>query len=117
MSYPPLGPGPGRVAYGFPVDGFTYAGAGMTAGLPENGPAGFRALRVSGVVGHGQEAFEAAADALLGWRMHRRVPLGVRATAEQAAPGVRVTLRAGPLRAPCEVVWAVREPARAGFAY
>jgi len=103
--------------YGFRVGAFTYPDPGMTAGLPEAGPAGFRALRVSGVVGHGAEAFGAAADALLGWRMHRRVPLGVAASAERAAPGVRVTLRAGPLRAPCEVVWAVRGPTRAGFAY
>lgn len=103
--------------YGFGVGEFTYPDPGMTAGLPQAAPAGYLTLRVSGRVGHGAEAFGAAADALLGWRMHRRVPLGVTATAERAAPGVRVTLRAGPLRAPCEVVWAVREPTRAGFAY
>jgi uncharacterized protein (UPF0548 family) len=61
--------------------------------------------------------YEAARRALFGWHMHRAVPLGVTATAPEAAPGVRVTLRIGPIRAPCQVVWTVQQPARSGFAY
>ena len=92
----------------------TYATVGMTAddGAP---PAGFHPLRVRIRLDPG--SFEAAAEALFHWRMHRAVPLGVSATAAEAAPGVRVVLRVGPLRAPCEVVWTVREDDRAGFGY
>jgi uncharacterized protein (UPF0548 family) len=50
--------------------------------------------------------------------MHGAVPfLRVRPGAPRAAPGVRLTLALGPVRAPCEVVWTVREEHRAGFGY
>jgi uncharacterized protein (UPF0548 family) len=96
---------------------FSYAPVGMTArpgGLP---PDGFRQLRLQVRLGHGPEVYEAARRALFGWHMHRGVPLGITATAPEAAPGVRVTLRIGPVRAPCQVVWTRREPTHAGFAY
>jgi uncharacterized protein (UPF0548 family) len=43
------------------------------------------------------------------------------ASTPRAEPGTQVTVHLGPrglsLRAPCEVVWAVEEPRRRGFAY
>ncbi|WP_369214093.1 DUF1990 family protein [Streptomyces flavofungini] len=93
----------------------TYSPVGMTADGGSPPPPGFRRLQVRTQLDPG--SLEAAAKALFGWRMHRAVPLGVSATAEEAAPGVRVTLRAGPFRAPCEVVWTVREENRIGFGY
>ncbi|MEE4543926.1 DUF1990 domain-containing protein [Streptomyces sp. V4-01] len=93
----------------------TYSTPGMTAG-DEPAPLGFRVLRVRTALGAG--TFDRAAEALFRWRMHRGTPLlRLSATAEEAAPGVRVSLRLGPVRAPCEVVWAVRESNRAGFGY
>jgi len=104
---------------------FSYATVGMTARPDDPPPAsgegtttdGFRRLRVQVRLGQGTEVYEAARRALFSWRMHRAVPLGVTATAPEAAPGVRVTLRIGPLRAPCQVVWTRHEPHRSGFAY
>ncbi|RLV08548.1 hypothetical protein CTZ27_07070 [Streptomyces griseocarneus] len=99
---------------------FTYPEAGATApGFSL--PVGYHHLRVPTPVGHGRADFEAAADVLLSWGMHRAMP-GVRVTdAPPAAPGVTVTvsLGTGPLRVSgtCAVVWAVREAGRAGFAY
>jgi uncharacterized protein (UPF0548 family) len=53
--------------------------------------------------------------------MHRGAGLSVEAAAPEAAPGVRVVIGFGfgryRLRAPCEVVWTVREAHRSGFAY
>jgi uncharacterized protein (UPF0548 family) len=109
------------MSYGAGVDArrtgtFSYPDAGMTADRTSP-PPGFHALRVRTRLGSGPALFAAAAEALLTWRMHRATPLGVTAGAARAAPGVRVTLRFGPVRAPCRVVWSVREPRRAGFAY
>ncbi|MER8184937.1 DUF1990 domain-containing protein [Kitasatospora sp. NPDC094015] len=99
---------------------FSYREVGATA---EGGelPAGYRHLRHRTRLGAGREVFAAAGRTVLTWRMHRAVGVGIRADAERAAPGVvvRVVLGAGrfALVAPCAVVWAVEEPARAGFAY
>ncbi|HEY5832709.1 DUF1990 domain-containing protein [Streptomyces sp.] len=93
----------------------TYPFVGMTAD-PSDPPPGFHALRLH--TGLAPGTYEAAAEALFSWRMHQAVPLmRVRPTARHAAPGVRVTLGFGPLRAPCEVVWTMREEHRTGFAY
>ncbi|MBB1253558.1 septum formation inhibitor Maf [Streptomyces sp. OF3] len=80
-------------------------------------PPGFRSLRVRVPLGAGPEVLARAGEALTNWSMHRATGLGVSPTAPKAAPGVRVALRLGPLRAPCEVVWTVREQTRIGFAY
>ncbi|MEU2870285.1 DUF1990 family protein [Streptomyces olivoreticuli] len=66
------------------------AGAtGRAGALPE----GYGRLRVPTRIGRGRDAFEAAADALLSWGMHRAMP-GVRITAAPpAAPGVTVSGR------------------------
>ncbi|WP_058044623.1 DUF1990 family protein [Streptomyces roseifaciens] len=99
--------------------GLTYAEAGATARRPL--PAGYHHLREVGYLGRGRPVFEAAADALLSWRMHRAAGVRIPAGTLPAAPGVTVdlSLGLGPLRASgtCAVVWAVREERRAGFAY
>ncbi|GAA4899112.1 uncharacterized protein (UPF0548 family) [Stackebrandtia albiflava] len=61
--------------------------------------------------------FEAAAEVVMTWEMHRRAGLRPRADAPRAEPGVSVVCRLGPLRAPCRVVWTVTEPDRIGFGY
>ncbi|GAA0798788.1 DUF1990 family protein [Spirilliplanes yamanashiensis] len=92
----------------------TYAEVGATRFEPL--PAGYQHLRVRHLIG-GAEVFDAAAEAVLTWRMHRGIPAKVTAAGPRAEPGVRVTVQVGPMRAPCEVVWSVREDARAGFGY
>lgn len=91
---------------------FTYAEVGASRYEPL--PAGYHHLRYRTPV---DGDFATAADAVLTYRMHRASGARVDASGERAAPGVRVTVRLGPLRAPCEVVWAVEEPDRAGFGY
>jgi uncharacterized protein (UPF0548 family) len=91
---------------------FTYAEVGATRFTPL--PAGYHHLRYRTRIG---DDLASAAEAVLTFRMHRASGARVRASADRAAPGVRVTVRLGPLRAPCEVVWAVEEPDRAGFGY
>ncbi len=93
---------------------FTYAEVGGTRGEL---PSGYHHLRESRLIGKGLSTFDAAAERLLSWEMHRRAGLGVAASAPRAAEGVTVLLRLGPLRAPCRVVWVVDEPGRRGFAY
>ncbi|MCP9959531.1 MULTISPECIES: DUF1990 domain-containing protein [Streptomyces] len=93
----------------------TYADVGMTAGSGPV-PPGFHVLRLRTSLGPG--TYDRAAEALFGWEMHRATPLiRVPDGTPRAAPGVRVVLRAGPLGVPCQVVWAVREEHRTGFAY
>lgn len=96
----------------------TYAHVGATAGAM---PAGWHHVRVARVIGHGREAFERAADALLAGEVQRRA--GARIALAPApireGTGVRMLLRLGPLsfRAPALVVWAERTATRCGFAY
>ncbi|OJF14384.1 DUF1990 family protein [Couchioplanes caeruleus] len=96
---------------------FTYAEVGAT--LHESLPAGYRHLRYRTLIGRdaGGAVFDCAAEAILTFRMHRRTGARIRTDAVRAAPGVRVTVGAGPLRVPCEVVWTAEEPHRAGFGY
>jgi uncharacterized protein (UPF0548 family) len=94
----------------------TYPAPGLTSDDGPPAPPGFHTLRLRAELPAG--TFEAAADALFAWRMHRAVPLLKVAPAQpQAAPGVDVVLRFGPLAAPCRVVWAERDEHRAAFAY
>ncbi|WP_329321084.1 DUF1990 family protein [Streptomyces sp. NBC_01262] len=99
------------------TDGFTYAEVGATRDPGSLPPPGFHLLRERTRLGDGPEVFTAAGRALLGWRMQRAAGLRVDPAATDAAPGVRVVMRAGPVRIPCEVVWTVREERRTGFAY
>ena len=93
---------------------FTYIEVGATRG---GLPSGYHHFRESRLIGVGHTAFDAAADALLGWDMHRRAGLRVTASTPRAMEGSTVVLRLGPLRAPCRVVYVVEEPGRKGFAY
>ncbi|MEV8396034.1 MULTISPECIES: DUF1990 family protein [unclassified Streptomyces] len=93
----------------------TYSDVGMTA---KSGPTppGFHVLQLRTPLGLG--TYDRAAEALFGWGMHRATPLiRVSNNTPYAAPGVQVLVRAGPLRAPCQVVWTVNEKHRTGFAY
>jgi uncharacterized protein (UPF0548 family) len=99
------------------MDGFMYEEVGATRDAGSLPPPGYHLLRMRVRLGDGPEVFAAAGRALLGWRMQRAAGLRVGADAPDAAPGVRVVMRAGPVRIPCEVVWTVREERRTGFAY
>lgn len=95
----------------------TYPEVGATRSGPL--PAGYRHLRHhTDLPAH---AFDRAGEAVLTWRMHRAAGVRMDTAAERAEVGALVTvgLGVGPLRmsAPCEVVWTVREPDRAGFGY
>lgn len=93
-----------------------YSSVGMTAPEGPAAPAGFHGLTVRTRLGVG--TYDAAARALFGWEMHRGTPLlDVPAGTPDAAPGVRVTVRMGPLQAPCQVVWTLNEADRTGFGY
>lgn len=102
-------------------DGFTYAEVGATAGPGPLPPAGYRLLRVRVRLGAGEAVHRAAGRALLEWRMHRRAGVSVETGAPAAEPGAAVVMGVGAgrlrLRAPCRVVWTVREPRRTGWAY
>ncbi|MEU9133338.1 DUF1990 domain-containing protein [Kitasatospora sp. NPDC048540] len=99
---------------------FSYPEVGATA---SDGPlpAGYHHLRHRARIGAGREEFAAAGEAIMTWRMHRAVGVGVSASAPRAAPGVLVTVVLGrgrlALTAPCAVVRAVEGPTRIGFAY
>jgi uncharacterized protein (UPF0548 family) len=95
---------------------FTYLEVGATKGGPL--PSGYFWLRHRVRIGHGEAAFRTAGTALRDWSMHRRLPVGISATAPRAEVGARVTVRlAGVLRAPCEVVWVIDDATRCGWAY
>ena len=104
-----------------PGTGFTYPETGATREGGGPLPAGYAHLRHRARIGGGDAVFAAAGQAVLTWRMHRAVGVRPTADADRAAPGVRVRvlLGVGPLglTAPCEVVWAVDGPDRAGFGY
>ena len=93
----------------------TYAEVGATRNVPL--PAGYDHLHYRTHIGTGVGVFSRAADAVLTFRMHRAAGLTVRADAERAAPGVRLPIGLGRLGVPCEVVYAIEEPSRAGFGY
>lgn len=103
------------------MDGdFTYTEVGTVLG-PGRVPAGFKGLRVRTRLGAGTAVFEAAAEAVATWRMHRAMGVAMDTDAPRAAPGVRVVvgLGAGPLRlhAPCRVITCVSEERRSGWSY
>ena len=99
------------------MDEFTYAEVGATRDATL--PTGYRHLRhVSRL---DRDAFAAAAEAVLTFRILSAAGERVEADAPRAAPGVEVTswLQLGPLhpRVPCRVVWTEESPERVGFAY
>jgi uncharacterized protein (UPF0548 family) len=97
------------------VSELTYAPVGGT--LTDDLPPGFRHLHYRTYLGNGDDLFHRSAEAVLTFAMHRATGAKIDATAGRAAPGVRLTVGAGPLRVPCEIVWTVEEPDRAGWGY
>lgn len=93
----------------------TYAEVGATQHVRL--PARYNHLRHRTLVGEGTEVFTRAAEAVRTFAMHRRAGAKIHTEAERAAPGVRLTVSLGPFTAPCEVVYVVDEPGRAGFGY
>ncbi|HEV8570401.1 MAG TPA: DUF1990 domain-containing protein [Actinoplanes sp.] len=93
----------------------TYAEVGATRQEPL--PPHYNRLRYRTLIGEGADVFACARDAVLTFRMHRATGARVRADAARAAPGVRLTIGLGPVAAPCEVVYVIDEPRRAGFGY
>ncbi|HEX2771426.1 MAG TPA: DUF1990 domain-containing protein [Micromonosporaceae bacterium] len=95
----------------------TYPEVGATRA--DELPAGYHQLRHR--IRLRPQDFFAAGEAVLTYRMHRAAGVDIKASADRAAPGVLVVSRIGlgPMRlaAPCEVVWAVDDERRAGFAY
>ncbi|WP_375424952.1 DUF1990 family protein [uncultured Friedmanniella sp.] len=97
----------------------TYPEVGATSARQL--PRGYHHLEVTTPVGYGRGQFEAAADALLGWDMHRRSGLEPRVSDLRVRLGsvAALQLRVGPvrLRVPVRVVAVVDEPTRQGFVY
>ena len=93
----------------------TYPHVGLTRSGPL--PAGYRHLRFRTRIGVGEATFARAGAAILSFRMHRATGAKITTDAAGAAPGVRLTVGLGPLRAPCEVVWTVQDQDRIGFGY
>jgi uncharacterized protein (UPF0548 family) len=97
---------------------FTYAEVGGTRGEL---PAGYRRLRRRVTVGTGAARFEEAAHTVLGWQMHRRAGLSVRASSGSVVEDAVAVLRLGwrflGVSAPVRVVYVVHQPHRRGFAY
>jgi uncharacterized protein (UPF0548 family) len=96
----------------------TYPEVGATAGdLPD----GYHHLTRRALIGHGNQLFADAGDAVQEWRVQVESGLRVSASSRTAEPGAVLILglSIGPLRlnAPCRVVYAVNEPRRRGFAY
>jgi uncharacterized protein (UPF0548 family) len=80
-------------------------------------PAGYRHLRYRTRIGAGEAVLRRAGAAILTFGMHRATGARIRTDAARAEPGVRLTVRLGPLEAPCQVVWVVEETDRIGFGY
>jgi len=102
----------------------TFAEVGATRAAVLDGaalPGGWNHLRLDRVVGRGDAAFEAAAECVLTWGMHRGTGLGVLAERPRAELGSTVVVAIGlgrvRLLAPCRVVWTLDEPDRRGFGY
>ena len=72
-------------------------------------------------IGHGQQVFARAGDAVCGWQVQLAAGLRVSASVRTAVPGAVVILSLGigslRLQAPCRVVYVADEPRRRGFAY
>jgi uncharacterized protein (UPF0548 family) len=97
------------------VSDLTYAPVGATLDGPL--PPGYRHLHYRTPLGSGPSVYRLAGEAVLTFRMHRATGARVLTDAARAEPGARLTVAAGPLRAPCVVVWQVADERRTGFGY
>jgi uncharacterized protein (UPF0548 family) len=95
---------------------FTYADIGATANTP---PPGYDSFSRSRIVNH--TGFDAAAENLMTWQVHRRPGLKVAASSPTVTADTVVLMRLGvgpaALRIPCRVVYVVDQPGLRGFAY
>ena len=91
----------------------SYSEEGATKGPP---PAGYHHITRSEILGHGREVFEAAANRIFAWEMHRGAGLTVVATGPAEVGNIAV-VGLGPLSGACRVIYKVDEPDRRGFAY
>ncbi|MET0422313.1 MAG: DUF1990 domain-containing protein [Actinoplanes sp.] len=92
---------------------YVPVGATRTGDLPP----GYRHLRYRLLLGTGTDLYQRSGEAILTFRMHRATGARIDATGERAEPGVRLTVGAGPLRVPCEIVWVVQDQVKTGFGY
>lgn len=98
---------------------FTYSEHGATSGtLPPDASR----LEIEVSIGRGERVFDRAAEAVLGWQMHRGAGMDVRATTSRAELGTVVVMtfvRGLPVgvSAPCRVLSVADEPDRRGFTY
>jgi uncharacterized protein (UPF0548 family) len=98
----------------------TYPEVGATA-RPGELPAGYHHVRVTEELGHGDAVFEAAADGVRTWRLHRGQGFRVLPDDPGLAAGTDVVMDV-PLAgihviAACRVVWSVDDDDRVGFGY
>jgi uncharacterized protein (UPF0548 family) len=80
-------------------------------------PPGFRYLHYQTYLGTGAALYERAGEHVLSFRMHRAMGARVVATGPRAEPGVRLTVGAGPVSVPCEVIWSEQTEERTGWGY
>jgi uncharacterized protein (UPF0548 family) len=97
------------------MTGLTYPEVGATRREPL--PNGYHHLHYRTLIGSGADVFDRAGEAIVTFRAHRAIGATIRATADRAAPGVRLTVGLGPFTVPCEIVYVLDEPNRAGFGY
>ena len=93
----------------------TYSPVGRTR--TGERPPGFRYVFYRTYLGTGTDLQRRAGEAVVTFAMHRATGARVTASAATAVPGVRLTVGAGPLRVPCEVVWSSLHGDRIGFGY
>ncbi|NUP28264.1 MAG: DUF1990 domain-containing protein [Nocardia sp.] len=97
---------------------FTYAEVGATRGEL---PPGYQHLHVRRRIGSGAAEFDRLGAAVLGYRIQRGLGILRETQTPVAEPGAEVTVLLGVgrfgLRAPCRIVYVLREPDRIGFAY
>ncbi|GAB3667388.1 DUF1990 domain-containing protein [Actinocorallia lasiicapitis] len=95
---------------------FSYPEVGATR--EGRTPDGYSRLHVRRAIGHGPETYRRAAEALMTYRMHRAIPVGITAERPRAAEGGAITVTlAGFVKAPCRFVWTVEDDRRTGWAY
>jgi uncharacterized protein (UPF0548 family) len=94
---------------------YTYEDVGATR--EDRCPPGFHRLHARFRIGEGEAVFRRASEALMSWELHRAMGVRMTSDADRAAPGVDVTVRIGPIKAPCRVVWTAEESRRTAWAY
>jgi uncharacterized protein (UPF0548 family) len=110
---------------GSKIDPARFAGADVT--YPERGatrgelPPGYRHVAREAHIGTGPTMFHDAAEALIGWHMHRHAGLKILSAPARANPQSVALMRLGPpvigILVPCRVIYVVNEARSRGFAY